>query len=86
MTTKSGLSVAAWTLSNPSVRPSSATVPIQTNGINATSLYALFNPNTTSTSQTATFFRGARRFADDNGWDFAGTWVNYDPQNAPYPN
>ncbi len=86
MVTNSGLSTAAWTLTNPSVRPSTATVAIQTNGTNANALDAFFTANTTSASQTTTYFRGARRFADDNGWDFGGSWVNYDPQNAPYPN
>jgi hypothetical protein len=86
MIAQSGLSAAAWTLTNPSVRPSSATSAVETNGTNANLLDSFFTANTTSTTVTTTFFRGARRFADDNGWNFTGSWVNYDPQNAPYPN
>lgn len=85
MVAQSGLTTSAWTLTNPSVRPSSATVAIQTNGTNANALDAFFTANQTTTGAT-TYYRGARRFVDDNGWDFGGTWVNYDPQNAPYPN
>lgn len=85
MIAQSGLTTAAWTLANPSVRPASATVAIQTNGTNANVLDSFFTVNETTTGAT-TYYRGARRFVDDNGWDFGGTWYNYDPQNAPYPN
>lgn len=82
MIRQSGLTSAAWTLSNPSVIPASGAA-ILTNGTNASSINAYFSANATTTGAT-TYFRGARRLADDNGWDFSGTWVNYSPQTTPY--
>jgi hypothetical protein len=84
MIRQSGLTSSAWTLANPSVTPASGSI-VLTNGTNANALSTTFTANSTTATAT-TYFRGARRLADDNGWDFSGTWVNYDPQTAPYPN
>lgn len=42
--------------------------------------------NTTSNTDLTHYFIGARRASadGDNGWNFSGSWYNFDPQNVPY--
>lgn len=88
---QSGLTSSAWTLSNPSFipmadagAPFSYTSPLLTTGTDASLINAFFSANTTSTTVTTTFFKGARRLADDNGWDLSSGWLNFSPQTTPY--
>lgn len=84
----SGLQTSAWTLTNVNFTPLTAigyTSPILATGTNATAINAFFSANTT-TSTATTYFRGARRVADDNGWNLTSGWVNWQPETAPYNN
>jgi hypothetical protein len=85
MLKKSGLTINAWNLSAPSVQPYGGS-PVLKNGTDATALSTFFVSNaTTGAVGETTFFRGARRYSNDNGWKFSKTWVNWDPQNTVYP-
>ncbi len=91
MQKKSGLKNAAWDLSlvnpiYPSVQELQNHISTK-NGVNATAFGSYFVANTTNglVSDT-TYFRGAQRFAGDNGWRTGKKWINYDPQNTVYPN
>ncbi len=91
MQKRSGLRNAAWDLSltntlYPSVQPL-AGHPVTKNGTNATAFGSYFTVNSTSGLPTdTTYFRGAQRFAGDNGWRTGKKWINFNPQNEPYPN
>lgn len=89
---KSGLTSAAWTLANPNFIPQvnlagpvppAYTSPVLTTGTNANLINAFFDANKTTVAAT-TYFKGARRAADDSGWSLTGSWLNFDPQNTPY--
>lgn len=84
MIKKSSLNANAWNLSAPNVQPLQNSA-ITKNGINAQTLDPFFVSNSTNglVSDT-TYFRGARRFSNDNGWKFTKSWVNWDPQNTVY--
>ncbi|AYB31919.1 hypothetical protein [Chryseolinea soli] len=90
---KSGLTSAAWTLTNPSFLPQANlagpvppayTSPVLATGTNASLINPFFDVNGTVAVSPTTYFKGARRAADDNGWNLSGTWLNFDPQNTPY--
>lgn len=84
----SGLQASAWTLTNVNFTPLTAvgyTSPILATGINAQTINAFFSVNSTTATAT-TYFRGARRVADDNGWNLTTGWVNWQPETAPYNN
>jgi hypothetical protein len=82
MVAQSGLSELAW-VATPDLAPV-AGAAVLTNGQNANSINAFFVSNST-TPGAATFFRGAfRAFGDDNGWDLAGGWLEFNPQIVPY--
>ncbi len=84
----SGLQTSAWTLSSVNFTPLTAvgyTNPLLATGVNATGINAYFTTNAT-TAGASTYFRGARRVADDNGWNLTTGWVNWQPETAPYSN
>jgi hypothetical protein len=84
----SGLQTSAWTLSSVNFTPLTAvgyTNPLLATGVNATGINAFFTTNATTTG-ASTYYRGARRVADDNGWNLSSGWVNWQPETAPYEN
>lgn len=86
----SGLSSTAWTLTAVNFAPLATTgtytSPVLTQGTNANAVNAFFTANTTSTTVTTTYYIGARRVADDNGWNTSSGWINWQPETASYPN
>jgi len=38
-----------------------------------------------TTPAASTYYRGARRVVDDNGWYLTAGWVNWQPEIMPYP-
>lgn len=83
MIKKSGLTAAAWNLSAPSVQPAGGSL-VTKNGTNAVLIDPSFTLNTTLNASDTTYFRGARRYSNDNGWKLNKAWINYDPQNTVY--
>jgi hypothetical protein len=83
----SGLQSSAWTLTAVNVTPLTAvgyTSPILATGTDAIALgFSISNATTTGAS---TYFKGARRVADDNGWNLTSGWVNWQPETVAYEN
>lgn len=84
MIKRASLTAAAWNLSAPSAQPAQNS-PVTKNGVNANTIDSWFGVNSTlGLAGDTTYFRGALRFAGDNGWRINKLWINYDPQNAVY--
>jgi hypothetical protein len=91
---RSGLSISAWNLNNVSFTPlpnslvTRYTSPILATGTNANLIDPFFTANTTTTSGpgASTYFIGARRGQNDNGWNLTSGWVNYLPETLTYVN
>lgn len=88
---RSGLNPSAWTLTAVNVTPIATagtyTSPILATGVNANSINAFFDANTTTASGSTTYFIGARRQqGPDNGWNLSSGWVNWQPETQPYAN
>ena len=85
----SGLQTSAWTLNAVNFTPLQAlgyTSPLLTAGVDAHAIDAFFDSNATTAGGTTSYFIGARRVADDNGWNLSSGWVNWQPETLSYPN
>lgn len=86
--------IVGWNLTNVNFTPmnSSAplgyTSPLLATGTNANLIDPFFTANTTTTSGAgaSTYFIGARRLINDNGWNLTSGWVNWQPEILAYTN